>query len=245
MAEIRQDLKLKDDPTTIVRPNIVGDCIPADAITNEKIASGAVTSTKIGTGAVTPGKIASDAVTSSKISTGAVTSSKIEDSAVTATKIASGAVLNLAIADGAISTSKLASKSVTRAKIDDEAVGYHQIDDNAVGKSKLSLFLWDVGAELESEGFTTLAEVMQWFYDNVLSEDLDSKRFVLFCYRLAVGGGETSFATCQFTYDTPNEEVYFTYEVGGSPTRITCDNDAGVASFIQQVKGIYILRVVS
>ena len=112
MASIRQDLKLKSDPSTIVYPNIIGDCIPeesiqgnqiiddtigedhliAESVTTSKIADGAVTTIKINNSAVTTGKIASNAVTTGKLAGGAVTSSILSDNAVTTQKIYDGAV---------------------------------------------------------------------------------------------------------------------------------------------------------
>lgn len=89
MAEIRQDLKLQIDPSTIVRPNIVTDCIPDGAVTADKLATDAVTESKILDGAVTEDKIDDGAVTRDKIANQAVISSKIGNNAVTNEKIQS------------------------------------------------------------------------------------------------------------------------------------------------------------
>lgn len=92
MAEILQDLKLKNDPDTIVRPNIVPGNIPSGAIDSTKLAAGAVTASKIGTGAVTASALGTGAVTASAIGSNAVTSAKIANAAITKTKIADGTI---------------------------------------------------------------------------------------------------------------------------------------------------------
>lgn len=107
MPEIKQDLKLQSDPTTIVRPNIVGDNIPAGAITEDKLA----------TGAVTQGKLASGAVGNAQLATQAVSADKIAPNAVTSAKIASGAVSNDKVANNAIDTNKIIDNSVIYEKV--------------------------------------------------------------------------------------------------------------------------------
>lgn len=107
MPEIIQDLKLKSDPSTIVRPNVVSSNIPANAITTGKIADEAVTAAKIGAGAVTSFKIGAGAVSSSHIATGAVTETKIGALAVTETKIGPEAVTSGKISPLAVTFTKL------------------------------------------------------------------------------------------------------------------------------------------
>lgn len=107
MAEIKQDLKLQSDPSTVVRPNIVSDNIPSGAVTSAKIAAGAVTQPKLGT----------SSVTSDKLAAGAVIEAKIADSAVTSTKLASGAVQNGNIANGAVTGDKIASGTIENANL--------------------------------------------------------------------------------------------------------------------------------
>lgn len=89
MATIRSDLKLKNDPSTIVHPNIEADNIPAFAIDGTKIASGAITFSKIGDGEVITAKLNDGAVTTAKINDGAVTGAKIANSTITNNKIVS------------------------------------------------------------------------------------------------------------------------------------------------------------
>jgi hypothetical protein len=117
MAEIRQDLKLQSDPSTIVRPNIVTDNIPDGGVTTAKINDGAGTTAKIADNAITSAKIASGAVVNDKLSNNVVTSSKIADGAVQAAKISSGAVLESKLADNAVSHDKLKNYSVYGNKI--------------------------------------------------------------------------------------------------------------------------------
>lgn len=94
MAEIRQDLKLQSDPSTIVRPNIITDCIPDGAITAAKIAYYSIGHSWLAEDAVQDDNILDNAVITSKINSNAVTSSKIASGAVTEDKIGSGAVTN-------------------------------------------------------------------------------------------------------------------------------------------------------
>lgn len=107
MAEIRQDLKLQSDPSTIVRPNIIGDCIPDRAITKDKIAYLTITSAEL----------ADDAATEDKIMDGAVTAIKIAPNAVQTSKIGSGAVTNDKLASSAVTTGKIADSQITSAKL--------------------------------------------------------------------------------------------------------------------------------
>lgn len=92
MAETLQDLKLKNDPSTIVRPNIVAGNIPSGAIDSTKLATGAVTASKIGAGAVQSSNIATGAVNTAAVEDGAIDSNKLASGAVTAVKIGSRAV---------------------------------------------------------------------------------------------------------------------------------------------------------
>ena len=102
MAEIRQDIKLQNDPSTIVRPNIIGDCIPDGDVTHAKLATDAVEEGNIRDSSVSEDKIADGSITTNKIASGAVTSGKIDSGAVTSGKIASNAVTNAKIQDHAI-----------------------------------------------------------------------------------------------------------------------------------------------
>lgn len=117
MPTIIQDLKLKNDPTTIVHPNIESDNIPSSAITAVKIANATITSAKLASNAVSNAKIASSAVTETKIASGAVTSTKIASGAVTSAKIQSGAVQTSHFAPGAVDTNAIADHAVTASKL--------------------------------------------------------------------------------------------------------------------------------
>lgn len=92
MPTIYQDLKLENDPATIVRPNIESDNIPTAAVDSSKIATGAVTSTKIASLAVTSDKIASQAITTDKIASSAVTNDEIADLTIQGVKIANSTI---------------------------------------------------------------------------------------------------------------------------------------------------------
>ena len=172
--------------------------------------------------AVTASKIATDAVTNTKIATGAVTETKIDSNAVTEAKIATGAV----------TTTKLGALAVTNGKI----------ANGAVTKTKLNLYIKDIGTELSSASPTTLSDVMDWFQSEIM-DDLFGPDLFFTCFRILASGGEYEFESCQFTYDTDNIEVYFTYDNGGSQRRITCNSDAGVAQFLEDVQGIYIVTL--
>lgn len=117
MSEIIKDLLDKQDHDVIVRPNIVKDNIPDNAVESSKIADNAVTTAKINAAAVTNAKIADNAIGSSKISSQAVTTGKIDNAAVTTAKIADGAVNTAKIADNAIATAKIANGAVTDNKL--------------------------------------------------------------------------------------------------------------------------------
>ena len=117
MPEIIQDLKLKSDPSTIVRPNVVSSNIPANAITTGKIADEALTT----------GKIANEAITSAKIAPGAVSSAKLEASAVLESKIANNAVTQNKIASGAVTETKIGPEAVTSGKISPLAVTFTKL----------------------------------------------------------------------------------------------------------------------
>ena len=127
MAEIIQDLKLQNDPTTIVRPNIVTGSIPSSAVTGDKIADGAITTSKVNDGAITSDKIAPASVIGGKlgvssvydlnIASGAVNEYKLASNAVVTSKINNGAVTDSKIAAGAVTDTKIATGAVTRFKI--------------------------------------------------------------------------------------------------------------------------------
>jgi len=107
MADTIQTLHLKDDPTTNVFPNIVGDNIPDGAVVESKLGASSVTSTKIASSAVTAGKIASSAVTEGKIASNAITTTKIADLNITGAKIANSAITEGKIQNGVIGKMKL------------------------------------------------------------------------------------------------------------------------------------------
>lgn len=67
MSDIITTLKEKGTPTNSVYPNIVGDNIPNNAVTNTKIADGSITTNKIVDGAITTIKINDGAVTINKL----------------------------------------------------------------------------------------------------------------------------------------------------------------------------------
>lgn len=117
MPTIIQDLKLKNDPTTIVHPNIESDNIPSSAITAAKIASSTITSAKLASNSVTNTKIASSAVTDVKIASNAVTSAKIASGAVTSAKIETGAIQASHFSAGAVDTNAIADHAVTALKL--------------------------------------------------------------------------------------------------------------------------------
>lgn len=105
MATITSDLKLQNDPSTIVHPNIESGNIPANAVTTAQIDDGAITAPKLSAGVVSTAKIADGAITTVKIADGSITSAKlgalsvgngnIQNSAVTGDKIASNAVTQI------------------------------------------------------------------------------------------------------------------------------------------------------
>lgn len=138
MAEIRQDLKLQSDPSTIVRPNIVTDCIP----------DGAVTEDKIGLRAVTSNKIADDAVVEDRIADGAVTAIKIAPNAVQTSKIGSGAVTTAKLATGAVTTDKIANSQITA--------------------SKLLVYTDNLATLLNDDNVTTISEFEEWIDDLIV-----------------------------------------------------------------------------
>ena len=117
MAEIRQDLKLESDPSTIVRPNIVGDNIPDGDITTDKLADSSVTTAKINDGAVTTDKLEDASVTNDKIAGGSVTSDKLGADSVNGSHIANGAITNAKLATGTIENSKVKNNTLTREKM--------------------------------------------------------------------------------------------------------------------------------
>lgn len=107
MPEINQDLKLRSDPSTIVRPNIVSDNIPSGAITEDKLATRAVTQGKLATGAVGTSQLATQAVTSDKVAPNAITNAKMANDSVDTNNLVNQSVTNNKIATGAVSASKL------------------------------------------------------------------------------------------------------------------------------------------
>lgn len=88
MPTIYQDLKLENDPSTIVRPNIEGANIPTSAVDSSKIATGAVTNGKIAALAVTNDKIASRTITKDKIAANTITNDEIENLTIQGGKLA-------------------------------------------------------------------------------------------------------------------------------------------------------------
>ena len=92
MPIIYQDLKLENDPSTIVRPNIEGANIPTSAVDSSKIATGAVTNTKIAALAVTGDKIAANTITKDKIAANTITNDEIEDLTIQGGKVANGTI---------------------------------------------------------------------------------------------------------------------------------------------------------
>ena len=117
MAEIKQDLKLQSDPSTIVRPNIVGDNIPSDAVTTAKILDGAVTTDKLAAGAVTNNKLAQNSVDRDNIVDDAIETTHIVDDAITTQKIVNGAITNPKIATGTIENGKIKNNEIRREKL--------------------------------------------------------------------------------------------------------------------------------
>lgn len=107
MSEIIKDLVDKLDNTKIVRPNIVSDNIPSDAITNTKIASNAITTAKVQDGAITTVKIADDSISNDKIKASAITTSKLDNNSVARAKIIDGSINSSKIEDGAVIASKM------------------------------------------------------------------------------------------------------------------------------------------
>lgn len=166
----------------------------------------------------------------------------IPNSAVTASKIATGAVIEEKIASNAVSTAKIADGAITTAKLGALAVTNGKIANSAVTREKLNLYTYDIGSALAAVSPTTLSDVMNWFQAEIIDNILATELF-LTCFRINTSGGEQEFETCQFTYDTDNLEVYFTYDNGGSQRRITCNSDAGVAQFLQDVQGVYIVTL--
>ena len=140
MPNIIQNLKLKSDPNTIVKPNIVSDNIPSGAVTTSKIDSNAVTTAKIADGAVTYPKIADNAISGNKIIDLAITTAKI--------------------ADGAVTTAKIADDAITWEKIADGTIIDTNIRDNAIHAGKL------IGFHLNSSGilshYPTLQDLLDW-----------------------------------------------------------------------------------
>lgn len=114
MAVLISDLKLKENPATIVHPNIERANIPNNAINTSKIDALAVTT----------GKIAPNAVTSARIADGAVTESKILDNSVGATKLQSSSITTDKIVNGAVTTGKIATRSVTENRLNIKQINF-------------------------------------------------------------------------------------------------------------------------
>ena len=137
MAEIIQDLKLQNDPTTIVRPNIVTGSIPSGAVTGDKIADGAITTSKVNDGAITSDKIAPASVIGGKLGISSVYDLNIASGAVNEYKLASNAVVTSKIANGAVTESKIATGAVTGDKIGIATITGEKIASNSIGHNKL------------------------------------------------------------------------------------------------------------
>ena len=87
MSELIKTLNNKDDPETLIYPNIKAANIPAAAINSSKLDDNAVTTAKIQDNSVTNAKIVMGAITNDKIADGAVITAKLDDNAVTNAKI--------------------------------------------------------------------------------------------------------------------------------------------------------------
>lgn len=112
MSDIITTLKEKGTPTNSVYPNIVGDNIPNNAVTNTKIADGSITTNKIVDGAIT----------TIKVNDGSITTNKIVDGAITGDKIALGSITETKISDGAITGNKIATYSISEGKIQNGSI---------------------------------------------------------------------------------------------------------------------------
>lgn len=215
MPEKITDLRLKEDSSTIVRPNIVPDNIPSGAVTTAKLAAGAVTSAKIDGGAVTEGKIASSAVTAGKIGSNAVTEAKILDGSVTSGKIAAGAVTTAKIAAGAIT---------------EEKIGDHHITPIKFANSWATL-----GVEIYGQAVTDWAGFKAWCFDLYQSFGF---------FRLIYLSGNGLYPL-EIYIDQDNGEIQFMRldSTGYVSLGSLIDSDAAFTSFMTSYgDDIYILR---
>ena len=137
MAEIIQDLKLQNDPTTIVRPNIVTGSIPSGAVTGDKIADGAITTSKVNDGAITSDKIAPASVIGGKLGVSSVYDLNIASGAVNEYKLASNAVVTSKIANGAVTNGKIATATITGDKIATATITGDKIANQTISNNKL------------------------------------------------------------------------------------------------------------
>ena len=77
MTELIKTLNKKNDPDTLIYPNIKAQNIPAAAINSAKLDDNAVSTSKIQDNAVTTDKIASNSITNGKILNGEITNNKL------------------------------------------------------------------------------------------------------------------------------------------------------------------------
>lgn len=119
--------------------------LPANVITEDKIAPGAVTGQTILDGSVGSDDISANAITSIKIASGAVTADKIADGVVGLTKLSftpvsrplSPPITTAEIADGAVTSDKMAAAIIDTAQLVDSSVTTVKIAPDSIDATKL------------------------------------------------------------------------------------------------------------
>ena len=190
MSEIIKDLVDKLDNTKIVRPNIISDNIPSDAITNTKIASNAITTAKVQDGAITEAKIADLSISNDKIKASAITTSKLDDNSVARAKIIDGSINSSKVEDGAITATKMGFH-LYRVSFD---VQYTEGGDNYVALVNI------ITPNDTLEDTTNYSDFNSWMATNLALNALN-------CNLENINDGTNNSA--QITYETPNVHVKF------------------------------------
>lgn len=190
MSEIIKDLVDKQDNTKIVRPNIVSDNIPSDAITNTKIASNSITTAKVQDGAITEAKIADLSISNDKIKASAITTSKLDDNSVARAKIIDGSINSSKIEDGAVIASKMGFH-LYRVSFE---VQYTDGGDNYVALVNI------ITPNDTLEDTTEYSDFNSWMASNLAYNALN-------CNLEDINDGTNHSA--QITYEAPNVHVRF------------------------------------
>lgn len=95
MAELIKTLNKKDDPNTLVYPNIKPENIPAAAISTQKLEDGVVTESKIYDASVTGNKIAYKTIQANNIDDNAITNAKVVNSTIEPIKLKVRVIMHL------------------------------------------------------------------------------------------------------------------------------------------------------